>query len=162
MSRAADPGCRLAVRTVRFPAQRKSSEMLRIAATEQLSKSFPERQDLRAFFDAGYVPSPVFISIYFPIKGTCKSVKCRRSSALDLTSRTLPRFRCRFDSDRPLQILKDLRRCQRFAYFPRHPEMVLFRHDLVALFSNSGPRETNKCHSCIDLRFLLNVGILRY
>jgi hypothetical protein len=35
--------------------------MLRIAATEQLSKSFPERQDLRAFFDAGYVPSPVFI-----------------------------------------------------------------------------------------------------
>src|SRR6267143_1758667 len=41
-------------------------------------------------------------SIHFPIKGSFKSAKCRRSSALDLTSRTLPRFRCRFDSDRPL------------------------------------------------------------
>ena len=28
--------------------------------------------------------------------------KCRRSSVLDVYIRTLPRFRCRFDSDRPL------------------------------------------------------------
>ena len=38
----------------------------------------------------------------FPIKTLPQNAKCRRSSALDLTSRTLPRFRCRFDSDRPL------------------------------------------------------------
>jgi hypothetical protein len=31
--------------------------------------------------------------------------------------------------------------------------MVLFGPDLVVLFSDSGPRETTKCHSCIDLRF---------
>jgi hypothetical protein len=48
----------------------------------------------------------------------------------------LPRFRCRFDSDRPLQILKDLRSCQRFAYFPKYREMVLFEPGLVASFSN--------------------------
>src|SRR5713226_1677075 len=65
-------------------------------------------------------------SIHFPIKGSFKSAKCRRSSALELTTRTLPRFRCRFDSDRPLQILKDLRRCRRFPYFPKHREMLLF------------------------------------
>ncbi len=59
-------------------------------------------------------------------------------------------------------LFKQLRRCQRFAYFPKHREMVLFGSNLVALFSNSGPRETAKCHSCIDLRFPLNVGMLRY
>src|SRR6267143_580765 len=48
----------------------------------------------------------ITFSIHFPIKGSFKSAKCRRSSALDLTPRTLPRFRCRFDSDRPLQIQK--------------------------------------------------------
>jgi|SRR5580700_2932024 len=32
MSRAADPGCRLAVRTVRFPARSKSTEMCRTIA----------------------------------------------------------------------------------------------------------------------------------
>ena len=47
-------------------------------------------------------------SIYFPIEGSFKSAKCRRSSALDLTSRTSPRFRPRFDSDRPLHKVKHL------------------------------------------------------
>ena len=37
----------------------------------------------------------VSFSIHFPIKGSFQSAKCRRCSALDLTSRTLPRFRCR-------------------------------------------------------------------
>jgi hypothetical protein len=59
-------------------------------------------------------------------------------------------------------LFKQLRRCQRFAYFPKHREMVLFGSASVALFSNSGPRETTKCHSWIDLRFPLNAGMLRY
>jgi hypothetical protein len=40
--------------------------------------------------------------------------------------------------------------------------MVLFGPDLVASFSKSGPQETTKCHSWIDLWFPLNVGMLRY
>jgi len=50
----------------------------------------------------------VFIFHYFPIKALPKNAKCRRSSVLDLTSRTLPRFRCRFDFDRPLHKIKHL------------------------------------------------------
>jgi len=59
-------------------------------------------------------------------------------------------------------LFKQLRRCQRFAYFPKHREMVLVGPDLVALFCNSGPWEMAKCHFCIVLRFPLNVGMLRY
>jgi hypothetical protein len=51
---------------------------------------------------------PPLIFHHFPIKALPKNVKCRRSSALDLASRTLPRFRCRFDSDRPLHKIKHL------------------------------------------------------
>ena len=51
----------------------------------------------------------VSFSIHFPIKGSFKSARCRRSSALDSTPRTLPRFRSRFDSERPLHNFKHLR-----------------------------------------------------
>ena len=42
-----------------------------------------------------------------------------------------------------------------FHILQKHLEMVLLGPDLVVLFSNSGPRETTKCHSSIDLRFPL-------
>jgi len=47
-------------------------------------------------------------SIYFPIESSFKSAKCRRSSALDLTFRTLPRFRREVDSHRPLYAINYL------------------------------------------------------
>jgi hypothetical protein len=49
-----------------------------------------------------------FIFHRFPTKTLPQNAKCRRSSALDLTSRRLPTFRCRFDSDRPLHKFKHL------------------------------------------------------
>jgi len=63
------------------------------------------------------------------------------SSVEDLQSRILSA------SAKGRTALLDLRGCQRFAYFPKHREMVLFGPDLVVLFSNSGPREMAKCHS---------------
>ena len=45
---------------------------------------------------------------HFPIKTLPQNAKCRRSSTLELTTRTLPRIRCRFDSDRPLHNSKEL------------------------------------------------------
>jgi len=115
----------------------------------QSSRSIPMQGTLSAWTFANRCatlpPSrdAVSFSIHFPLKGSFKSAKCRRSSAFDSTPRTLPRFRCRFDSDRPLQILKDIPRCQRFAYFPRHGEMVPFGPDLVAFLFNSGLRAGN-------------------
>ena len=51
----------------------------------------------------------ILFSIYFPIKSLAKITKCRRSSALDLVTRSFPSFRYGFDSRRPLQILNELR-----------------------------------------------------
>ena len=60
---------------------------------------------------------------HFPIETLPKNVKCRRSSALDLTSRTLPRFRCRFDSDRPLHnSLQPTQQLHYSPYFLRRPK----------------------------------------
>jgi hypothetical protein len=59
--------------------------------------------------EAEVIPSLILrisFSIHFPIKSLFQTAKCRHSSALDLTTRSLPRFRCRFDSDRPLQTNK--------------------------------------------------------
>ena len=74
----------------------------------QSSRSIPMQGTLSAWTFANRCatlpPSrdAVSFSIHFPIKGSFKSAKCRPSSALDSTPRTSPRFRCRFDSDRPL------------------------------------------------------------
>jgi hypothetical protein len=90
----------------------------------QSSRSIPKQGTLSAWTFANSCatlpPSrdAVSFSIHFPIKGSFKSAKCCRSSALDLTPRILPRFRCRFDSDRPVQDSKELTWPTRCPFFP--------------------------------------------
>jgi len=60
-------------------------------------------------------------SIYFPFKGSSSLNKCHRSSDIGRLYRTLPRFRCRFDSDRPLHNFQQVTPLRRFPYFPIEP-----------------------------------------
>jgi hypothetical protein len=60
-------------------------------------------------------------SIHFPSKGSASLIKCHRSSVIGDLNRTLPRFRCRFDSDRPLHNFQQVTPPGHFPYFPYFP-----------------------------------------
>src|SRR5258708_1441389 len=124
----------------------------------QSSRSIPMQGTLSTwtFANRCAILSPsrdaVSFSIHFPIKGSFKSAKCRRSSALDSTPRTFPRFRCRFDSDRPLHNPQQLTPQPSFSTFSK-TNLILLQDfinldfsDLLTVTGGSDKIASNRRH----------------